>query len=397
VDVLNKVGNAKMKLKNKSRFIKILIIAAILAAGGLGAFLLYSNPPELKGSEEVPAVRQVNTKVLQAGPQALTIEGHGYVESRNSLSLISRVSGQVTFARENLRSGTEFQQGNLMIVIDDESARNSLNIAKVALIKAVATLVPSLADDGAGGAQSRWRDYLNTLNTNGGPTPVLPKVETEREKIFISNFGVYTAYYQVVDLESRLGYHNLRAPFSGVVHGNGVSLYTMVSAGMPLAFLVDPINLEVAIPLSLSELALIEDSRQVDVLIYPASLQTGGLSGSIVRTDRVLDKTSQTISVHISFENESGLSAFFPGNYVDVIITGKTIREAVRVSRVLLNSDDTVNVLKDGKLSRLPVTVLARQQDDVIISGAGLDGAEIITTVLQKPLEGMELKKAEEL
>ena len=108
-----------------------------------------------------------------------------------------------------------------------------------------------------------------------------------------------------------------------------------------------------------------------------------------------MDRNSQTINIHIAFENPELNPLFLPGNYAEVEIYGQTIPSTLILPRSLVNGDDTINIYEEGRLKKYSVRILAVQGEKVILAPDLPEGIQIITTRIQKTFEGMELKTQE--
>lgn len=75
-----------------------------------------------------------------------------------------------------------------------------------------------------------------------------------------------------------------------------------------------------------------------------------------------------------------GAEALRPGDFLSVMIEEPTLLDVATVPAAAIGSDGTVLVAgQDGRLSALPVELLRRQGDDVIIAVPdALDGARIV-------------------
>jgi hypothetical protein len=82
---------------------------------------------------------------------------------------------------------------------------------------------------------------------------------------------------------------------------------------------------------------------------------------------------------------------FKPGDFVTVSVTEPPVERVVRIAASALGSDGTVLVLgEEDRLEALPVELVRRQGDDVLIRGAGLAGREVVTA--RTPLLGAGIR-----
>jgi multidrug efflux pump subunit AcrA (membrane-fusion protein) len=384
------IRSSKMKsfIKKNKRSI-IMIASVLLLSGGVTAYLIGFSA-EVEKPEEEKNLRLVETIPLRYSPHTMKVQGQGFIEPSHSLELASQAGGQVIESYQNLKSGIAVEKGTLLIQLDDELIINRLALSRVELISTTTKLVTAIKSEG-GSFYNKWMLYLRSLSTELSLTPRIPDLTSEREKLLVSSYGVLAAYYQVRELEDTHSDYTIYAPFSGHISGDGIEKYSFVSPGQSLLTLSDTTHLEIAIPLTREELIRL-DEIESEVLISPSGVDNGFLSGKVERRDAVMDRNSQTINLHIIFENPELNPLFLPGNYAKVEISGKTLARTLLLPRSLINADNTINVYEEGKLKKYKVTILSIQGDKVILKPELPEGIQIITTRIQKPFEGMELK-----
>jgi len=372
-------------------------LAIIILGGGIGVMALLSSSKAEANKREVEApVRKVETLVPAFGDIPYIVEGNGMVESAGSLQIHSTASGKVTYSLNNLISGTKVSKDDILLKIDSRQAENALNLARAELIKSVASLVPQFKS-GNNGLYSKWSNYLDALNFQRSSTPEIPGITNSREKLLISTYGIYSAYYNVKNSEIQLEQHMVIAPFDGYISGSSIQPGSFISAGQPLFTLVDAENLKVSVPLTVDDLNKIDVDTQPDVEIHPSIGNGTILKGKLVSRDMLMDRSSQMINVYIEFANPELESRFAPGNYVDITIEGKTLFDTAAVPRYAVIDNSFVYTYKDKLLGKESVSIRAISDDTVFIENTLPSGTEIITTILQKPLIGMKLSSLNDI
>ena len=102
------------------------------------------------------------------------------------------------------------------------------------------------------------------------------------------------------------------------------------------------------------------------------------------------------MNVYVSFTNEQLNPYFLPGNYVTLKIHGKKLNNVAKIPRYVVDNEDYVYTLEDGNLAKRKVEVVAFQGDVAVIKNTLPNNIQIVTTILQKPLIGMQIKSANE-
>jgi hypothetical protein len=355
----------------------------------LGSTEKSSNKREVE-----PEVRLVETQSVDFEDMVLEIEGNGVVESQKSLNTVSEATGLVMFAKNDLKDGTYVRSGELILEVDSREVENNLFTLRSEFMNALALVLPEIKIENET-AYHRWHNYFNSLDIHQ-TIPDLPEITDSQEKIKLSGRGIFSKYYAVKNQEILLSKYRITAPFSGYIKSNGIIKGSFVAKGQQLFTLSDAINVEIAVPLLIEEVNLINFSIPPAAKIYPDKYQNEVLYGKIYRKETLLNRNSQTLNVYVSFTNRKLNSLFLPGNYVTVKIEGAQLKNVAKIPRYVVDNDNYVFTMEEGKLARRKVEVIAMQGNYVIIKKASDQDMKIITTILQKPLIGMNIKSNNE-
>jgi multidrug efflux pump subunit AcrA (membrane-fusion protein) len=375
---------------SRSSLIKTGAAIAILGVGILVMQLLASTKAETNKRDVEPPVRKVDILMPVFGDISYFIEGYGMIESSGSLDVYSTISGKVVYSLNNLISGTFVLKDDILLKVDSRQAENSLNLAKAELIKAVASLVPQFKTSN-NQLYIKWNNYLSSLNFDSSVSPDLPPVADTREKLLISTYGIYTSYYNVKNAEIFLEQHTIKSSFDGYISGSSILPDSFVNQGQKLFTLVDAGNLRVSVPLTVDDLNQVDSESNPSVKIQKSGGNGIVLEGRMVSRDMLMDYSSQMVNVYIEFHNETLDPRFSPGNYVEVIIEGRPLADTAAIPRYALIDNAYVYTLRDNILGKENVSIQAISNDTVFIGNTIPEGTQIITTILQKPLIGMQL------
>lgn len=382
-----------MKFK-KNTMIKAGSVVGIVIIGFLIMSVLGSTEKSSNKREVEPEVRLVETQSVDFEDMVLEIEGNGVVESQKSLNTVSEATGQVMFAKNDLKDGTYVRSGELILEVDSREVENNLFTLRSEFMNALALVLPEIKIENET-AYHRWHNYFNSLDIHQ-TIPDLPEITDSQEKIKLSGRGIFSKYYSVKNQEILLSKYKITAPFSGYLKSNGIINGSFVSKGQQLFTLSDAINVEIAVPLLIEEVNLINFSNPPAAKIFPDKYQNEILYGKIYRKETLLNRNSQTLNVYVSFANRKLNSLFLPGNYVTVKIEGAQLKNVAKIPRYVVDNDNYVFTMEEGKLARRKVEVIAMQGNYVIIKKASDQDMKIITTILQKPLIGMNIKSNNE-
>ncbi len=383
-----------MRNLTKSTWIKIGSVIGIVIFGFLIMSVLGSTEKESHKRELEPEVRLVETQSVNFGDLVLEIEGNGVVESQRTLNMMSEATGPVLFAKNDLKDGTFVKDGELILEVDSREVENDLFTYRSEFMNSIAMVLPEIKieDDEE---YAKWYSYFQKLDILK-KTPELPEVIDQQEKIKLSGRGIYSKYFKVKNQEILLSKYRIAAPFSGYIKSNGIIAGSYVSRGQQLFALSDTRNVEISVPLLVEEVNLINFSPPPVVRIFPDKHEEELIYGKIFRKETLLNRNSQTLNVYVTFQNSKLNSYFLPGNYVRVRIEGQQLKDVAKIPRYVVDYENNIYTMEDDKLARRKVELVAIQGDFAIIKNTVPDELKIVTTILQKPLIGMNIKSVNE-
>ncbi len=383
-----------MRNISKPTWIKIVATVMIVFIGFFIMSVLGSTEKHSNRRELEPEVRLVETQSVNFEDLVLEIEGNGVVVSQRSLNIVSEATGPVMLAKNDLKDGTYVKNGELILEVDSREVKNNLFTYRSEFMNALALVLPEIKIENEL-SYNKWREYFNSLDIHES-VPDLPEIDNTQEKIKLSGRGIFSKYYAVINQEILLSKFRITAPFSGYIKSNGIIKGSFVSKGQQLFTLSDAVNVEIAVPLLIEEVNLIDFSNPPAAKIFPDKYQNEILYGKIFRKETLLNRNSQTLNVYVSFTNNRLNSHFLPGNYVSVKIEGAKLKNVAKIPRYVVDNESYVFTMEGGKLARRKVDVIAFQGNYAIIKKVSDQDMTIITTILQKPLIGMNIESVNE-
>ncbi|MBE2281676.1 MAG: efflux RND transporter periplasmic adaptor subunit [Ignavibacteriaceae bacterium] len=377
----------------RTTLIKTGSAGVIFFAGIVALFVLGSTQPESKKEPAKAEVRSVQTQLLEFTDISLTVEGFGTVEPHRILTVTSEVSGKVVYAKNNLKNATFVSAGEVILKIDSKEIENNLYSLRSDFMNSIASILPEFKVENEV-LYTKWNNYFRSIDLKNN-LPELPEITGDYEKIKISGKTILTKYYNIINQEIILSKYEIRAPFSGFIESAGVLENSFVHSGKDLCKIKETGSLEIAIPLLVKEINLIDFS--VSPYVKVVSKSSGKYkNGVIVRKEQLMDRNSQSVNVYVSFNNEDSDPEFLAGNYLMVEIKGKAVKNVASIPRNLLDNEGYILTMESGKLEREKVQVVAFQKDKAVISNTFEKDLRIVKTVLQKPLIGMEITSVNE-
>jgi RND family efflux transporter MFP subunit len=380
----------------------ILIPAAIVAAGGYGAYYLIKTSPQAErknGAKNDTAARLVEAMRVEAGKQQIVIDTMGLVTPARAIDLQPRVEGELVEVHPDLEPGGFLEAGVVIARIDPVDYELAVRQAEAAVAQMESALKLEM------GQQEVAREEFELLGEtlgNGDSSLVLrePQLEAARADLERAKASLRTA-------ELSLQRTVLKAPFNSIVQAESVESGAIVSRNETVARLVgtDTFWVELSVPvdtLRWIELPGRDGEGGSLVRIYDEAAWGAGAhrEGRVIRYAASLDEQSRTARLVVAVDDplamgqeKGAMPRMLLGSYVSGMIQGTQIPNAVAFPRQHLRQDDTVWVMtKEGRLEIREVEVLWRGKTEVVVVDGLYSGEWIVTSNLTAPVDGMRIR-----
>ena len=405
-------------------FLVSLTVALLVYAGQLvfGAVQerMASDPRVPERRERVFAVNLVTADAQTITP---VLTAYGEVQSLRTLEIRAKTNGTLIELSEDFEEGGMVEQGQVLVRIDPLNARSSLNLAESDLMDARAEVRDAeraleIARDELEASREqaalRERAYQRQLDLEERGVGTAATVETAelsaaqaRQAELASRQALANAEARLDqartrlsraeiarnDAQRRLDDTTITAEFSGTLDTVNAVAGGFVSLNERLANLIDADALEVAFRVSTAQYARLLDD-QGGLLRAPVSvaLATQGYdlraSGQITRDSGAVEEGQTGRMIFAKLDKPAGLK---PGDFVTVQIEEPAVADAIRLPATALGPEGDVLVLaSENRLEALPVTLLRRQGDDILVRAKALTGREVVAQ--RSPLLGAGIK-----
>lgn len=332
-------------------------------------------------------VAHVHVAVIPASSEvtALSVKAQGTVQPRREIDLVAQVSGQIVAVDERFVEGGFFDKSDLLVQIDDRDYKVAVLNAKAQVASAKQRVAE---EEGlARQAKREWRDLGNkSANDLFMRKPQLAAVHA----------NLASAEGALAKAELDLERTRVSVPFDGRVKALKADLGQFVSRGNVLATVYDSALVEVRLPLTEKQAALIDlplttklDSPAPVTLRASVAGSEQTWVGTLTRTDAFIDAQSRmyyaVVEVHNPFNlvvegavNDPDTAPLLPGLFVDAEIAGKSLSDVMTLPRSALFERDKLVVLDEDNTARIKqIDVLHRSSDRVWVRSELADNALI--------------------
>jgi len=354
----------------------LLIVMAYFAMQGIAESKSKVRPKPQK------VVKTVFVETVKNTTVPITIPANGNLVAKRRVELFSEVQGVFRSSSNAFKPGQEYRRGQTLINIDANEYYASVQSAKSNLYNQITAIMPDLRLDYPDAFQ-KWQTYLNSFDING-TVPKLPESSSEKEKYFVNGRGIQTTYYNVKNLEQRLGKYRISAPFNGVLTEALVTEGTLIRAGQKLGEFIDTstYEMEVAIAKNYSDLLKLGETVELQNLE-----KTKTYTGKVSRINGRVDQGTQTVKVFIEVSDKD----LKEGLYLEALVEAKKEENAISINRNLILNGDEIFVVNDSILNTIKVNPVYFSEKQVIIKGVP-DGEVILSKPTPGAYAGMLVK-----
>ncbi|MBQ4863445.1 efflux RND transporter periplasmic adaptor subunit [Pseudoalteromonas sp. MMG013] len=366
----------------------ILPIAVLITGIGVAAaFSAMKQPPEEKAEKIIHPLVEIES--VSVAPMQLTVDSYGIVKPKYSTELVAQVSGQIIQISEKFVRGGFVKAGEVLARIDPNDYEAALIEAQANLAQAHSALEIEQAQ--AHVAKTEWQRIKNNAS------------ETIPSELYLRKpqLADKLAQYRAAQASEKRANRNLertyiKAPYDAIVDSRQISLGSVVSPGNQFGILNATSVAEVRLPVADKELQYLVNNG-LDSKVSLAAKFAGKdviWKGRIVRNEGVIDERSRMtyLVAQVDVPYSSGDKQLRFGTYINAKIEGQLIQSAVSVPRHLVKNGQIATLNDDLTLSFKSLQII-RESNGMVIANAGLsNGNKIITSALEYPANGMQLR-----
>ncbi|HXN53690.1 MAG TPA: MdtA/MuxA family multidrug efflux RND transporter periplasmic adaptor subunit [Candidatus Acidoferrum sp.] len=328
------------------------------------------------GAFVVPVV----VATAQRGDLPVYFNGLGTVTAFNTVTIRSRVDGQIT--RINFQEGQFVHQGDSLVEIDSRPYQVQLEQAEGQLAKDQAQLRD---------VQVNYERF-QLLYKEG----VIPKqqVDTQGAQVGQSEGAIKVDQAAIDSAKLQLVYSRVIAPISGRIGLRLVDVGNIVHAsdsnGLLVITQLQPIAVIFALPQDqLPEVATkLQKGEQLIVDAYDRDDTTKIESGKLLTIDNQIDTSTGTYKLKAVFNNDR--NTLFPNQFVNVhlLVDVKKNLVIVPASAIQRGPQGTyVYVVQNGNTAKIQTVTIAQTTANTVGLSAGLNAGDVVVVDGQDKLQ----------
>lgn len=379
----------------------ILVCAGLLLAGAAALVLIFSTEPTPTRETQVRETAMlVDVTRPEAGSFHPVIQAMGTVRPAHEITSRPRVGGQVTGIGGNFTPGGFVAEGEVLLTIEDADYQNALAQRESELAQAESELEMEL------GQQDKARQDYQSLGRELSPDR--KALVLRQPQLQAARAAVKAARAAVEQARLNLERTKVTAPFDAHVLDREVNRGSQVAAGDALGRLtgLDTYWVETTIPVDRLRWLDFADGDPGHGSPVEVRNRTGwpeGVhrDGYLYRLVGELESGTRMARALVAVDDplaRKGGDAprLMIGAFVEARITGREIPDVVRLDRDYLRRDDTVWLMRDGRLAIQPVDIVLRDSQYAYIRDGLAADDQVVTTSLATVKAGVALRTGDD-
>lgn len=382
----------------KMWFLRLVPLLVVVTIGGGAITLLTVLKPTIEEEKREILPRIVRAVEAVPSTRQIVVVSQGTVAPRVSISLQAEVAGRIVEVSDQFVAGGFFHEGDVLLRIDPRDYELAVIKAEARVAEAAQNLARQEAE--ARQAAKEWAE----LGSGEANDLVLRKPQMLEAKARLKS-----ARADLSETELKLERTELTAPFTGRVVRKHVDVGQVIAPGLKAADIYSTQSLEVRLPLTDSQVALLDLPFRNDVAAQdlPAVQLVASFAGEerqwsarITRTESMIDARSRVVyavaSVIPVMSDAAGDDVpLAVGMFVEARIEGRYFDSVVGIPREAVRQDGTVLIVgTDNRLHFREVEVLQSTRDMAFVRLEIAEGERVNTSPIDLPTENMEVTVA---
>jgi len=369
--------NKPTEKKNLSIFFMTVIIIVVVA---ISIYWMKNRPKAKRMPSKVlaPLVTAINTNSINHN---VTISSMGKITPAQSVDLSAQVNGEIVYVTDNLIPGMELKKGDLVAQINPIDFELLVRQKEADLAKAEFELELEI---GQVAVAKREYELLGEPVNKENIALILrkPHLKSAQAKVISAKAGLEQAK---LNLERT----KIISPFNAIVKTRMVSLGMQVRSGSNLATLAGSNYYWIEAKLPSNTIKWInfgENASNVSI-----KLDKKGIVKTIMSD---VEQNGRMARIIIEVANPLNGTPLLLDDIVTVSISGKTIKNVIKVPRAYLHNGNTVWFLSEtNRLKVIEVMPIWMEKDAIYISAnTKSKNDKLITSSIPAPVDGMSLR-----
>jgi RND family efflux transporter MFP subunit len=376
---------------------KVLLPLLVLAIGGVAVYGLITGRPIPK-AVKAPAAIAPSVDVYLAAPRSvrLSVNTQGTVRPHRAIDIVAQVGGKIERVSDSFVNGEFFAAEQPLLQIEDADYRFAVTRADAMVADAEETLATVKGQ--ALQAKREWRD----LGNDDANALFLKKPQLRSAKARVA-----AAKSDLAQAKLSLQRSEVRAPFAGRIEQTYVNLGQYVTTGAALAKIYATDKVEVELPLTDRQVALLDlplRYQNSEASVSPTKVQLSAdfagqrwqWPGYIKRTGATIDIQNRVIYALAEIDQpfakdtSSDRPPLTVGQFVEAEIEGRELENILLLPRKALQPGNVLWLVDDSnRLQSLPIELIKSSREQIAVR-ADIEGeVQVLVSSLDYYVAGL--------
>ncbi len=378
--------NTEQVNRNKpvSWIVHLLVSLAILLIGFSVIGGMFASKPEARkyGSRPAPSVGVETTK-LQPENYDVWIDSYGIAEPLTQTNLVSDVNARVIEVSPNIRAGSSFKRGELLVRLDSRDYEIEVQVA-----------IAAVADAKFKFAQETAQAELAEKDWNIRPgNPAAKELALRKPQVAAAEASLKASQARLARARLDLERTQIRAPFDGKVLRQMVDLGQVVNPSQAIAEIYSIAEMEIRLPIKAIDLDNIAlpasgsyenatDSNTALVSFPKVRLEaelgrtTYQWTAELVRSEGAFDSETRMLYLVARIKNPFDSNQLRPGlrvgQFLRAKIEGSQLEQVYVIPRRAVTQDNFIAIAEEGLLQKRKIIPLWTDSDSVIVASTSM-------------------------
>ncbi|MDA9559242.1 efflux RND transporter periplasmic adaptor subunit [Alphaproteobacteria bacterium] len=340
-------------------------------------------------------VETMNIKLNSITPEYLF---YGNIKSMNEVEIISKLKGKVIVVSPKVLNSSTFKKGEVIFQIDNFKFEKELlkqksrlkelksELDNTTLIYKEVLKQLNLSQKDYSRKKKLYGDIVTKETLDNSLLNLsLAKSKELNSKVKMQSIQTEIAIIKAqIEIEKRnFNDTKYKAPFDGKVSNSLIEVGAEVSTGKTLGNFINTslLNIEFFVGESIyADLGNVI-GREIKIFWRNSSFKSNYI-GKVYNIDSTINKERSGLNMYAKLEDIKTIDPIRPGVFVEVLIKGKTIENALLIDENFIYEDNFIFILKDAFPIKRKIKIKGAIGNKLIITGNIIDDEKLITTRL---------------
>ena len=358
-----------------------LVGGALILLAGFSLSVKLSNSSKAPKKKNKKNIKTVVIERVQNKTLPIQINTTGAILAKDRAELFSEVQGVFSSSARDYKAGTSYNKGEALIRINQAEYAASVASQRSSFKSLVSSILVDIQFDYPE-ELLKWKKYANSINANTS-LPGLPEVSDDRMNYYLTNKNIFSTYFNIKNLETRLRKYVLTAPFNGVLVSADITQGSLVSPGQKLGEFIRPGVYELELNINSGLKDFLKLGKEVSLSKIDHS---SNFMGKVTRINPKIDQASQTIQLFVQINSKE----LTEGEYLQANINAKEVSNVYEIDRSLIVDENKVYIVEDGALKKQEIQIVHSTQSKLIVSGL-TNESQLVSMPVPGAYEGLKV------